>query len=115
MLIPWPCLLAKINKNTPDPEGGHIERDAFFWGINWKTTWNRATSAIENLMSQMNSQEYDYQAGVKIISEMMSKTGITSVTDAGTNARSLQSYQDAHDGGRIEDQDLLYDAGQGSR
>ena len=32
---------------------------------------------------------------------MMSKTGITSVTDAGTGSRSLQSYKDAHDNGEL--------------
>ena len=49
-----------------------------------------------NLIPNIFSRS-EYQAGAKLISEMMSKTGITSVTDAGTDARSFQSYQDAHE------------------
>tara|TARA_B110000114_G_scaffold75222_1_gene79584 strand:- start:1484 stop:3142 length:1659 start_codon:yes stop_codon:yes gene_type:complete len=86
--------LAKINKNSLDPLGGHIERDAISGELTGRLL-ESATSAIERLIPNTFTR-LEYQAGAKIISEMMSKTGITSVTDAGTNARSLQSYQDAH-------------------
>ena len=87
--------LAKIYKNSPDPEGGHIEKDAISGELTGRLL-ESATSAIENLIPNKFTKA-DYQEGAKIISDMMAKTGITSVTDAGTGARSLQSYQDAHE------------------
>tara|TARA_B110000503_G_scaffold117799_1_gene178120 strand:+ start:3452 stop:5107 length:1656 start_codon:yes stop_codon:yes gene_type:complete len=87
--------LANINKNSSDPLGGHIERDAISGELTGRLL-ESATSAIEKLIPNTFSRS-EYQAGAKVISEMMSKTGITSVTDAGTNARSFQSYQDAHE------------------
>ena len=44
----------------------------------------------------------DYQAGVKLISNMLSKSGITSVTDAGTGVKSLQSFEDAYQSGELK-------------
>ena len=87
--------LGGIDRNTVDPLGGHIERDAISGELTGRLL-ESATSAIENLIPNIFSRS-EYQAGAKLISQMMSKSGITSVTDAGTDARSYQSYQDAHD------------------
>jgi len=87
--------LGGIDRNTADPLGGHIERDAISGELTGRLL-ESATSAIENLIPNIFSRS-EYQAGAKLISQMMSKSGITSVTDAGTDARSYQSYQDAHD------------------
>ena len=87
--------LAKIDKDTSNPDGGHIERDPISGELTGRLL-ERATYAVENLIPNEFTRA-DYQEGAKIISEMMSRTGITSVTDAGTGSRSLQSYQDAHE------------------
>ena len=87
--------LGGIDRNTTDPVGGHIERDPSSGALTGRLL-ESATSSIENLIPNIFSRS-EYQAGAKLISEMMSKTGITSVTDAGTDARSFQSYQDAHE------------------
>ena len=92
--------LAKIDKETPDPDGGHIERDSISGELTGRLL-ESATYAVENLIPNEFTRA-DYQEGVKVISEMMSKTGITSVTDAGTGSRSLQSYKDAHDNGELK-------------
>ena len=92
--------LAKIDKNTPDPEGGQIEKNIASGELTGRLL-ESATYGIENLIPNEFSRS-DYQEGVKVISKMMSKTGITSVTDAGTGAKSLQSYQDAHDNDELK-------------
>ena len=91
--------LAKIDKNTSNPDGGHIEKDPISGELTGRLL-ERATYAVENLIPNEFTRA-DYQEGAKVISEMMSKTGITSVTDAGTGSRSLQSYKDAHDNGEL--------------
>ena len=92
--------LAKIDKNTPDPEGGQIEKNIASGELTGRLL-ESATYGIENLIPNEFSRS-DYQEGVKVISKMMSKTGITSVTDAGTGAKSLQSYQDALDNDELK-------------
>lgn len=92
--------LGGIDRNTADPLGGHIERDAISGELTGRLL-ESATSAIENLIPNIFSRS-EYQAGAKLISEMMSKSGITSVTDAGTDARSYQSYKDAHDANELK-------------
>ena len=88
--------LGEVNRDTPDPEGGQIVRDE-----NGEPTGllkETATNLVEKLIVDENSPE-DRQAGVKLITEMMAKTGITSVTDAYGSPKSLQAYRDAHNAG----------------
>jgi len=92
--------LAKIYKDTSDPEGGHIAKDPSTGELTGRLL-ETATYAVENLVPNQFSRA-DYQEGAKVISEMMAKTGITSVTDAGTGTKSLQSYQDSHNDGELK-------------
>ena len=92
--------LSGIDKNTPNPEGGSIERDQVSGKINGRLL-ESATYLVEKLIPNEFTRA-DYQAGAKLISEMLSKSGITSVTDAGTGVRSLQSYQDAYSSGELK-------------
>jgi predicted amidohydrolase YtcJ len=84
--------LAKLDKNTPDPSGGMIVRDE-----NGVPTGLLKENAV-NLVSDLIPNEFtekDNQEGVKLITQMMAKSGITSVTDAYGNKTFLDAYRDA--------------------
>jgi hypothetical protein len=86
--------LAGINKDTPDPEGGMIIRgdDGEPTGLLQET----ATYLVENLVPNEFTAK-DNQEGVKLISEMMAKSGVTSVTDAYGNQEFLKAYNAAYE------------------
>lgn len=89
---------AKIDKSTPDPAGGQIIRDE-----NGEPTGLLKENAVE-LVSQLIPNEFnaaDRQAGVKLFSKMISKAGITSVTDAYGTPEDLQAYRDAYAAGEL--------------
>ncbi len=86
-------LLAKIDKNTADPAGGQIIRDE-----NGEPTGllkETATDLVYDLIPFEPTAE-DKQAGVKLITQMMAKSGVTSVTDAYGNPSLLKAYRDAN-------------------
>jgi len=85
--------MAGIDRNTADPDGGMIARDE-----NGEATGFLKENAVE-LVGDLIPNEFtakDNQAGVKLITEMMSKTGVTSVTDAYGSKELLQAYRDAY-------------------
>ena len=86
--------VVKYTKDSKDPAGGQIDRDPAT-GEPTGLLKETATSALERLMPISFDAE-DYQAGAKLISEMMSKTGVTSVTDAYGSPKDLRAYQDAY-------------------
>lgn len=90
--------LAQIDRNTPDPEGGMIVRDE-----EGKPTGLLKENAVD-LASKFIPNEFsakDNQAGVKLITQMMAKSGITTVTDAYGSVELLQGYKDAHEAGEM--------------
>ena len=89
---------AKVDETTPDPSGGKFDRDP-------------ATGKLDGHVRE-TAKEYftklfpgftrdDHREGVKLISKMMSRTGITSVTDASGTPNDLRAYQDARDSGDL--------------
>lgn len=84
--------LARITRESPDPQGGQIARgdDNEPTGLLKET----ATYLVEELVPNEYTRK-DYQEGVKLITEMMSKSGVTSVTDAYGDPDDLQGYRDA--------------------
>ncbi len=89
---------AGITDKTPDPDGGKFYRDS-----SGKLNGKVAESA-NDLIDKHIPSEYtrdDLREGVKIISKMMSKTGITSVHDAYGKPEDLRAYQDARDAGEL--------------
>lgn len=85
--------MAGIDRNTADPDGGMIARDE-----QGEATGFLKENAVE-LVGDLIPNEYsakDNQAGVKLITEMMSKSGVTSVTDAYGSKELLQAYKDAY-------------------
>jgi predicted amidohydrolase YtcJ len=89
---------AGITAATPDPKGGKIDRDAAGGpaGRLAETAVDLATRLIP-----VRETVADRQEGVKIISRMLAKTGITSVHDASASVADFRAYQDARAAGDL--------------
>ncbi len=84
--------LAGITAETPDPQGGRFYReDGELTGL----VAERANYVFSSLIPNMHSDD-DRRAGVKLITELMARAGLTSFHDAGTSANSLRAYSDAY-------------------
>src|SRR5262249_50626348 len=86
---------AGITEKTPDPPGGQISHDP----ATGKLTGRLAESAQE-LIDKVRPTKFsreDRREGVKLISKMLAKTGITSATEAQGTPTDLEAYQDARD------------------
>jgi predicted amidohydrolase YtcJ len=90
--------VADINDKTPDPPGGQFIRDAA-----GKLTGGAAETALGAFRRRIPSRytAADRREGVKIISQMMNKAGVTSVHDTGGAPEDLQAYQDARAAGEL--------------
>lgn len=89
---------ADVNEKTPDPEGGKFER-----GPDGKLTGRieeKATAAFRSKTRQVATRA-DRRAGVKLITKMIVKSGITSVNDPQGSPEDLEAYQDARDAGEL--------------
>ncbi len=84
--------LAKIDRNTPDPAGGQIVRDENGepTGLLKENAVDLVSKLIPNTITPKDDQE-----GVKLITKMMSESGITSVTDAYGEPKDLTAYRNA--------------------
>ena len=90
---------AKITNETADPQGGRFDRDPASGAHNGRIS-ERASDVFDKLIPEANTRD-DYRAGVKLISQMMSRTGITSAHDAYGSHDDLRAYQDARDAGEL--------------
>jgi predicted amidohydrolase YtcJ len=89
---------ADVNEKTPDPEGGKFER-----GPDGKLTGRieeKATAAFRSKTRQVATRA-DRREGVKLITKMIVKSGITSVNDPQGSPEDLEAYQDARDAGEL--------------
>jgi predicted amidohydrolase YtcJ len=89
---------ARIDAKTPDPPGGKIDRDST--GQPSGRLAETATDLIDKLTAAPLTRD-DYRAGVKLISRMLSRAGITSVHDAYGSPDDLQAYRDARAAGEL--------------
>lgn len=89
---------AKVDDNASDPLGGKFDRDSS-GHLNGRII-ERAAEPFHALIPSAYSRD-DYREGVKLISKMMTRTGITSVGDALGSPEDLQAYQDARDSGDL--------------
>ena len=87
--------LAGVDEKTPDPPGGQYDREPATGQLTGKIR-ERAREPLHKVIPSTYSRE-DYREGVKLISRMMSRAGITSVHDAGGSPEDLRAYQDAHE------------------
>ena len=90
---------AGISESTPDPPGGRFDRDPKTGKLNGRIS-ERATEVFDKAIPTTYSRD-DYREAVKLISKMMSRTGITSAHDAWGVHDYLRGYQDAHDAGEL--------------
>ena len=88
-----------ITESTPDPDGGKFDHDPATGKLTGHVREN-AKAAFEKLIPQ-NATDEDRRAGVKLISQMVAKTGITSFHDAYTSPEELRAYQEARDAGEL--------------
>ena len=94
---------AGIDETTPDPAGGQISHDPATGKLS-----GRLAESAQGLVDKARPMKFtrdDHREGVKLISKMLGKTGITSATEAQGTPTDLQAYQDARDAG-----DLLFRA-----
>jgi predicted amidohydrolase YtcJ len=89
---------ADVNDATPDPKGGKFEHDAS--GRLTGVVRERATEPFTRIIPNHFNRD-DYREGVKLISRMMTRTGITSVHDAYGTPEDLRAYQDAREAGEL--------------
>jgi predicted amidohydrolase YtcJ len=94
---------AGIDEKTPDPPGGQISHDPATGKLNGRVA-ESANDYFDKVIP-LNFTRDDCREGVKLISKMLARTGITSATEAQGTPQDLRAYQDAHEAG-----DLLYRA-----
>ena len=86
--------LMGYDRRTPDPQGGKIGREGKKGELTGQLL-ETAANPLSNLIPD-SFTEKDYQEGVRLITEMMTKTGVTSVTEAYGSSVFLKAYQDAY-------------------
>lgn len=90
---------ASVSETTPDPAGGHFDRDP----ATKRLTGQLRETAMAPFRRVIPSSytRADYREGVKVISQMMTRAGVTSVHDAYGTPDDLQAYQDAREAGEL--------------
>lgn len=90
--------VADVNEKTPDPAGGKFERgpDGKLTGRAMETATGPFRSKIKNTATRAERRE-----GVKLITKMIARSGITSVNDPQGSPEDLTAYQDAHEAGEL--------------
>lgn len=91
--------LAGVTQETPDPQGGMFDRDPSTKKLTGRVK-ESACGAFESVIPSSYTRD-DLREGVKLISKMMTKTGITSVHDAYGSPEYLRAYQDAYESGDL--------------
>jgi hypothetical protein len=89
----------KVDENTPDPPGGKYDRDPATGRLTGRVRENAKDAAYAQIPSNFTRE--DHRQGVKLISQMMTRTGVTSVHDALGTPDDLRAYQDARDAGEL--------------
>jgi predicted amidohydrolase YtcJ len=90
--------IADINEKTPDPEGGKFQR-----GPDGKLTGRVEERANAALRSKIPSSatRAERREGVRLITKMIARSGITSVNDPQGSPEDLAAYQDSYDAGEL--------------
>ena len=94
---------AGIDERTPDPPGGKIDHDPATGKLSGRVA-ESANDFFDKAIPHTFTRD-DHRDGVKLISKMMARTGITSATEAQGTPTDLRAYQDARESG-----DLLHRA-----
>ena len=91
--------LAGLDDHTPDPPGGKYDRDPATGRLTGHVR-EHGKDAFEKA-NPLTFTRDDHREGVKLITKMMTRTGVTSVTDAGGTPDDLRAYQDAREAGEL--------------
>ncbi len=89
----------EVTEDTADPAGGKFDRDPTSGRLTGGLREN-ATERFRQLLP-VNFSRDEMRQGVKLISQMMVRTGITSVGDAEATPEDLLAYQDAREAGEL--------------
>jgi hypothetical protein len=90
---------ASVDEQTPDPPGGRFDRDSASGRLTGRVA-EAASDVFDRIIPQAATRE-DRRQGVKLISRMMSRSGVTSVHDAYGDPEDLRAYQDARESGDL--------------
>lgn len=91
--------MSGINATTPDPNGGHIDRDPKTEQLTGRFL-ETATDLIKADRPDLTDQMYI--DGVALISNMLAESGITSIHDASGGIKDLDAYQKASKNGVLK-------------
>jgi predicted amidohydrolase YtcJ len=91
--------LAKVDEKTPDPPGGRYDRDPATGRLTGHVS-EQGRVTFEKLIPSQFTRD-DHRAAAKLISKMMTRTGITSACEADGSPDDLRGYQDARDAGEL--------------
>ena len=100
--------LAGVTSETPDPPGGRFYRDG-----NGVLTGLAAETAryVFNALIPTDSTREQRRDGVKLITELMTRAGLTSVHQTGAGRNDMIAYQDARDDGGMRFRMYLFPRG----
>ncbi len=89
---------ADVNDKTPDPKGGKFER-----GADGKLTGRVMETGTGPFQAKMRNTatRADRREGVKIMTKMIARAGVTSVSDPAGQPEDLTAYQDAYETGEL--------------
>ena len=100
--------LAGITAETPDPNGGRFYRED---GQLTGKVAERARGAFNGVGRREETTRETRQAGVKFISQQMTKAGLTSVHQTGGGGTALVALQDAYDADELSFRMYLFPRG----
>jgi predicted amidohydrolase YtcJ len=86
-----------INAKTPQPAGGQIVHDS--QGLLTGELRETATGLVK--VPAREATRSDRREGVKLMTRLFAKAGVTSTHDAGGAPDDLRAYQDAHEAGEL--------------
>jgi predicted amidohydrolase YtcJ len=101
--------MAGVTAETPDPPGGRFFRDAD--GRLTGLVQGPARAVFNSLISSDSSRE-QRRDGVKLISELMTQAGLTSVHQTSGGSNDMIAYQDARAEGSLRFRMYLFPRGQ---
>jgi predicted amidohydrolase YtcJ len=92
--------IADVNEKTPDPQGGKFDRDAA-GKLNGRVMERPAYDRFRSKVPETAITRADRREGVKLMTKMIVRSGITSVGDPGASPEDLMAFQDAHEAGEL--------------
>jgi predicted amidohydrolase YtcJ len=90
---------AGVDEQTPDPPGGRFDRDSTSGRLTGRVAERAKELVEESIPSFLTSHQR--REGVKRISQMLNRAGITSAHDAWATTEDLAAYQDARREGEL--------------